>query len=354
MMIKALIPLLLLLPQLLWAKPLPAFVDAGEVGQAILLNRLGTCYGITPAHVIDGGFFASVTGGLPDAPQGDADVLMTFGYDLALLRVSGGIESECTEGYQRQQNQDALFAEATTGHLLTVRSDGSVSRQQVSIVDTGMIHVQVKPMAGGEPLMKGMSGSLLEVRDRPAGLLMSVDPENGHGKVLRYDRVTETIAPFFGNTGSAAAQKAAARAAPAKAAIEGLAVIRWSGPPLDGNSRALNLLDGNPDTAWYTPPRDFPIDVEIQLSEGKSRVLRQVELVAGNVTPEQRLPRDFEVMVSTRDKGGWHPVGSATLFAADGGSILQFAPVRGRRLLLRIHSHWGDSEAVGLGELRIQ
>jgi hypothetical protein len=345
---------LLLLPQLLWGKPLPAFMDSGEVGQAILLNRLGTCYAITPAHVIDGGFFATVIGGLPTAPQGDADVLMTFGYDLALLRVSGAVEGDCTEGYRRESSQDDLFAEATTGHLLTVRSDGSISRQQVSIVDTGMIHVQVKPMAGGEPLMKGMSGSLLEVRDRPAGLLMSVDPENGHGKVLRYDRVTETIAPFFGDSRSAAAQKIATRAAPAKSAIEGLSVIRWSSPPLDGNSRAPNLLDGDPDTSWYAKPAGFPVDIEIRLSDGKSRVLGQVELVAGGVTPKQRLPRDFEVMVSNKEKGGWNPVGSATLFAADGGKTLQFAPVRGKRLLLRIHSNWGDSEAVGLGELRIQ
>ena len=59
-----------LLPQVVSAKPLSAFIESGQVGQALLLNRLGACYAITPEHVIDGGFFATVVAGLPDAPTG--------------------------------------------------------------------------------------------------------------------------------------------------------------------------------------------------------------------------------------------------------------------------------------------
>ena len=350
---RILLCLLLLLPPTALAKPLSTFVDSGEVGQAILLHRLGSCYAITPAHVIDGGFFATLVGGLPSAPQGEADVLMTFGYDLALLRVSGGVEADCKESFQKIANMDKLFGSASTGHLLTVRSDGSIARQQVSIVDTGMLYVHVAPTAGGEPLMKGMSGSLLEVDDRPAGLLMSVDPETGNGKVLRYDRVTETIAPFFAGT------RAITPANPAKltlptAASQGYSVTRWTSPPLNAESRAMNLLDGNPASRWYARAQGFPLDIEIKLSDDKAKVVGQVELVSQGVAPQARLVRDFEIMVSTKTKGGWVSVAHGTLFPKDPAKQLQFAPVRGKRLLLRIHSNWGDAEAVGLSGITIQ
>lgn len=343
-----------LLPQVVSAKPLSAFIESGQVGQALLLNRLGACYAITPEHVIDGGFFATVVAGLPDAPQGDADLLMTFGYDLALLRVSGGVEAKCNEGYHKVISLDATFSATSTGYLYSVRSDGSTGRQQVNIVDIGMLYVHVSPVAGGEPLMKGMSGSMLQIGDRVAGMLMSVDPANGHGKVLRYDRITETIAPFFGESGSAAAAAVTDKAPLPVAAIAGVSVLRWTSKPLDESSRAHNILDGDVTTAWQARVEKYPVDVEIQLSTGKSMILTEVALIAGESVPPQRLPRDFELMVTTRDKGGWVAIANGTLFAKDGGKTVQFAPVRGKRLLLRIHSNWGDPEAVGFAELGIR
>jgi len=341
-------------PVVVVAKPLSAFVESEEVGQAILLNRLGSCYGITPAHVIDGGFFATVVGGLPSAPQGDADVLMTFGYDLALMRVTGGVEAHCVQGFKKAGNLDTVFAAATVAHLLTVRSDGSVAREQVTITDTGMLYVYVKPMPGGEPLMKGMSGSLLEVADKPAGMLMSVDPETGNGKVLRYDRVTETIAPFFGDSNRKAKDDVGSGTPSAKGANLAVAVSSWSSPPLDAQSRALNLIDGNRATQWYALADGFPIDVEIKLSDDKAKVLNQVELVSAGVVPQGRVPKDFEIMVSTKSHGGWMSLSSGTLFARDESTVVKFAPVRARRLLLRIYSNWGDVDAIGLSEVRLQ
>ncbi len=344
----------LYIPVTVFAKPLSAFIESEEVGQAILLNRMGSCYGITPAHVIDGGFFATVVGGLPSAPQGDADVLMTFGYDLALMRVTGGVEAHCVQGFKKAGNLDTVFAAATVAHLLTVRSDGSVAREQVTITDTGMLYVYVKPMPGGEPLMKGMSGSLLEVGDKPAGMLMSVHPETGNGKVLRYDRVTETIAPFFGNSKRKTRDEVDPGAPLAKEPNLAVAVSNWSSPPLDSESRATNLLDGDSSTQWYARADGFPIDVEIKLSDDKAKVLNQVELVSGGVAPQGRVPKDFEIMVSTKSKGGWMSLSSGTLFTRDESTVVKFAPVRAKRLLLRIYSNWGDAEAIGLSEIRLQ
>lgn len=116
----------------------------------------------------------------------------------------------------------------------------------------------------------------------------------------------------------------------------------------------MNLLDGNPASRWYARAQGFPLDIEIKLSDDKAKVVGQVELVSQGVAPQARLVRDFEIMVSTKTKGGWVSVAHGTLFPKDPAKQLQFAPVRGKRLLLRIHSNWGDAEAVGLSGITIQ
>lgn len=351
----AIVTTLLLSPQLSLAQPLPVFVESGELGQGILVSRLGACYGITPAHVIDGGFFASIVGGLPGAPKGDADVLMTFGYDLSLLRITGGVTNHCDESFSRTGNSDVVLSAASTGHLHTVRSDGSVSRQQVSLSDSGMLYVHVHPVEGGEPLMKGMSGSLLQVAGKPVGMLMSVDSASGMGKVLRYDRLTETIAPFFdGDTSSHPGTDSNATVT-ASATNLGKEVTQWSAPAVGPQYRAKNILDGDPQTHWLAKATAFPVDIEILLSAEKPVVLHGLEISTAGMANRQQTPRDYEIMVSTKASGrGWTPKSSGTLFSKDETTAVELTPVKARRVLLRLYSNWGDSEAIGVSDIRLR
>jgi len=348
--------LLMLFMSAITAQPLPVFVEAREIGQGIAFNRMGACYLVTPAHVIDGSFFATVIAGLPAAPKGDGDVLMTFGYDLSLLRITGGVSNDCNFTFRSAGGLDSMLASTSIAHLLTVRSDGSVGRQPLGIADTGMIYIYVQPMPGDEPLMKGMSGSMLEASGKPLGMLMSVDPESGHGKVLRYDRLTETVAPFF--RGKAAAPPSVdnrvVAGASAVTKANGAAVTRWTSPPLGADFRAKNLLDGQPESIWQARVKKFPVDIEIEMAAGKSMVLNAVELVSAGVIPRERTPRDYEIMVSNKVSGGWIPLTSGTLFTKDDATLVAFVPVRAKRLLVRFHSNWGDTEAVGLSEIRLR
>ncbi len=332
-------------------KPLPAYIDAGEVGQAILIERLNSCYAITPGHVVNNAFFATLVGGLPSAPQGEADVLMIFGYDLALLRVNGKIQSDCSEPYRLATDMDKLYADKTTAHIVTVRPDGSQSRQPVDIIDTGMLYIHVAPLSDEQPFQKGMSGSLVEIANNPAGLLMSVDSESGYGRVLRYDRMTETIAPFF--------QKSATDkidiAMPEPQDISGLSILSWSNPPIGENYRARNLVDGDPGSVWLAKADVFPVDVEIHLGKEKNRTINQVELIWEAIPAAEKLPKDFEILVSGKEEGGdWISVTSGTLFFNDKRKSIPLVPTRGKRVLLRIYSNWGSRESVGLGEVIVR
>ena len=223
------------------AQPLSVHVMASEVGQGILLHRLGSCYAVTPAHVLKDELFASVVGGLSEAPRGDADVLMEFGYDLSIMRVSGGVTRYCDEPLRRTGDVSALLA------------SGSVARQEVALVDSDMLYLRVKPPAGGEPLAKGMSGSLVYVNDTPAGMLMSVEGETGTGRVLRYDRLTETVAPFFSRGGGATEERPEAPASdsPATAVPSVTAeVVNWSAAPLTPEHRASNVTAIRNRSGW--------------------------------------------------------------------------------------------------------
>lgn len=345
------------------AQPKPVHVEAGEVGQGMLLQRLGSCYAVTPAHVLAGDPFASLTGGQAGAPRGDADVLMEFGYDLSLLRVTGAVTRSCGEQFGRAADVEALLSGATTGVVQTVDGSGAVARQEVILFDTGMLYIQVKPVMGGEPLMKGMSGSQLLVKGKVAGMLMSVDATSGAGKVLRYDRLTETIAPFFTGSGGRAAQAAASAPANPASREANLAreVSRWSASPVSAQFRVAHLLDGDSATVWLARTGDFPVDVELLLSSDATVVVSGLTLDTSGIENRAQTPRDYEIMVSSTagngsdgGSGDWVPVRSGTLFGRDEVTELRFAPLRARRLLLRLHSNWGDAEAVGLAGIVVR
>lgn len=336
------------------AVPQQAFISAGEHGQAVLLSRLNECYAVTPAHVIDGGFFATLVGGSSARPRGEADLLQVFGYDLAVLRVTGAITDDCRFDLGSSLALDRLLSSEGRGQIVSVSSDGSISRRNVRISDVGLVYLRVSPAGPQDQMFKGLSGSLLVLGDDPAGILMAVDPENGEGKVLRFDRAVETIRPFFGLTSGTSGLELKAQKEPRASGEGNLAaqVESWSSPALSADHRMSNLIDGaGATTVWLARPDGFPIEIIVDLKGDAVQAIDRIVLVGEGVEPRERLPRDFEVLVSSRKEGGWMPVFSGTFFPSDSSRSVAFAPVRARRVMLRIYSHWGDAKGVGLSDL---
>jgi len=357
-MIKRVLGLLIcsmVFPMILQAKPLLVYVESDEVGQALLFNRLGVCYAVSPTHVVHEGYYAALVGGASSAPQGEADEGVTFGYDLTLMRVKGGIEKYCNESYKAAGRLDDTILNETIGHILTAGGLGGMTRQQVSIVSTDLFYLYVSPIDKNQPFMKGMSGSLLEISGKPAGMLMSVHGETGNGKVLRYDRLMETIAPFFGSSSDVDTPILTPNTVDkgTKQITQNLAkkVLSWSTPSLDADSRAENLLDNDPKSVWYGKAGKFPIDIEVLLSKEKTVVLNEVELVLNALKLATRAPKDIEIMISGQKENRWMPVASSTIFKSDTSKVLSFAPVRAKKIKIRIYSNWGDPLAVGLNSI---
>lgn len=337
------------------AVPAQAYIRAGEHGQALLMSRLGECYAVTPKHVIGDGFFATLVGGVPGAPQGDGDLLQTFGYDLSILHASGAVARQCGDTLTDVPALGELLSTAGSGIVVSVNGDGSISRRSVTLTDVGLVYLRVRPRTVEDQLFKGLSGSLVLADKQPVGILMAVDPETGEGRALRYDRAIETLRPFFGLPAAVVQEK---KQKPNPEANQGAgpagAVIAWSSPPLGAEYRAGNLVDaGGAETVWLARPADFPIELVVALPGDRAHVVNALRLVGAGVEPKERLPRDFEVLISSGGNGGWIPVGSGTYFKTDSDKLVRFAPVRAQRIMLRIYSHWGDDEAVGLSGIEV-
>lgn len=337
------------------AIPPQAYVKAGEHGQAVLMSRLNECYAVTPAHVIGDGFFATLVGGSSARPRGEADLLQRFGYDLAVLRVTGAVTDGCDFDLGALSSLDRVLSTAGNGQIVSVNSDGSLSRRDVRVSDVGLLYLRVSPVGPESQLYKGLSGSLLVLDNAPAGILMSVDPQSEEGKVLRFDRALETVRPFFGMaTGSLETPTTSPDGADASEDNLAVTVDSWSSPALSAEYRVSNLIDKNDSgTVWLAEPHGFPIEVVVDLEGDLVHAIDRVVLIGDGVVPPERLPRDFELLVSSREDGGWMPVVTGTYFISDGSREVAFAPVRARKVMLRIYSHWGDETGVGLAGLVI-
>ncbi len=334
--------------------PAQAYISADEHGQALLLRRLGACYAVTPAHVMGKGLFATLVAASPSAPQGDADLLQAFGYDLALLRTAGAVTDSCGGALTDAPQLDSVLAKASTAIVSSVNGDGSLTRRNVTINDVGLVHVRLRPRGEADQLFKGLSGSLVLSGEKPIGILMSVDPETGEGRALRYDRAIETLRPFFAAPGAPVRTHADGdKTTIATGAGLAAEVTSWSSPPIEATYRAANLIDATDSPSiWLARAENFPVEVVVSLRGDKAHAIDAVKIIGKGVDPAERLPKDFEVLVS--GGSGWISVGSGTYFKNDSYKLVRFAPVRARQIMLRLYSNWGAPDAVGLSGIEVE
>ena len=337
-------------------RPTQAHLQAGEHGQAVLLSRLNECYAVAPAHVVGSEIFATLTGASAEAPIGDGDVLQTFGYDLSVLRVTGDLARRCGGPIASVSGLDRILSRETRAAVSSVNADGSLSRRAVTVTDVGLLHLRIRPSGASDQLFKGLSGSPVLMGDQTIGLLMSVDAETGEGTVLRFDRAVETLRPFFGlAAASPTGTKQVARDdRPGDPNGLALRVASWSAPPLNADSRAANLAMA--DAVWLTRPTGFPIEIVLELPGEQAHTVDSLRMLGSGIEPRTRLVRDFEILVSSAAEAGrrgWLSVQSGTFFQNDTEKEIRFAPVRARRIMLRVYSHWGDPEAVGLAAIEV-
>ncbi|WP_351189417.1 discoidin domain-containing protein [Shewanella sp. TB4-MNA-CIBAN-0142] len=326
------------------------YVTAGEVGQGFLLNRLDQCYLVTPKHVIGDEFFATLISGTHLRSLGEAEPIQTFGYDLSILSVMGAAEKECQTNINQFGVIEVLLQNATQLTISSINADGSRSLIPVTLTDKGLIHLRVNPVSSDVQLYKGLSGSLAFINDIPVGMLQSIDADTGEGILLRQDRIIETILPFFQSSSAILQKPKLNRTTESPTALINLSVENWSQQALNNDSRIANLIDGNLDTSWRVPPTGFPLSVEFSTG-GKTKLIKNL-ILSNNSDDKLTFIKDFEILASRKSAGkrGWTSIYSGTWINNKNSKKIEIPPIKAKRLMLLVHTHWGSTSEISLSE----
>jgi hypothetical protein len=164
-------------------------------GQGMARPRgIRECFVITPLHVVaDAGSVRIVAEG---GEEREAVLRQRYErWDLGILEPAAGAELDCA-AWSVPANLPALLRDGSVVAVLRwVENDGSLSFEPVWIRNVGSDHITVA--ARDRPLQAGMSGSQLLVGGAFTGVLLSVDPADGNGRVLRVDVMDRVVNGFF-------------------------------------------------------------------------------------------------------------------------------------------------------------
>ena len=178
------------------AQPQIVHVSCGRgTGQGYAVSRPGECLVLTPKHVLVSNADVTVTG--ETARRVPAERLRELPSDLAVLRVAAdsGICPAAATPPKALELRQAL-QRSVEGVLRTRTEDGRMVLTPVRLRDVGDEFLTVGWERVEDTIAQGMSGSLLEVEHRPAGLLQTVTAARKEARVIRLDRVQALAGPL--------------------------------------------------------------------------------------------------------------------------------------------------------------
>jgi len=170
----------------------PVFVQGDEDGQGFLRQRGNACYLVTPQHVLGQAREAVLTG--DRAQRHNATLERSYDPDLAILRID--TLDGCPIRFPDGGALDRLLNRGTEARLSTRSSSGALQQVAVEILGSDDRFIRVRG-ANGEQLFRGMSGSPLMIGGSTAGMLQTVNADNGIGMVLRQDHMSRVLESWF-------------------------------------------------------------------------------------------------------------------------------------------------------------
>lgn len=333
--------------------------SALEIGQAFLAHHGGQCYAILPTHVVSEAGRPALRREGTQGLLGETLDHAELGDDLSLARVAGAITGDCGgSALSIRRAVERLLQQGRLGTLRSVNGDGTVAQLGVTIVDDdgrGMLRVQ--PTHQGNPIRKGLSGSLLLIDGVSVGMLLSVNARSGIGTVVRIDTLMAKVDAHLMNAAAPAAappaQAGAARSS-AAATAGGARVLAWSALPIDEAHRAANLTAGAEAPPWASIPERWPVTIDLQASEGLVTI-NGVVLDGRAVANAGQLPAHVELFINpSGDARGWRAITSVALDYRDGVAQIALAPLRTRLLRLSFSATVGGGEVISLGRISLR
>lgn len=325
------------------------YIEGDELGQGFVTTYLGKCFFVAPEHVVKNSLFLNLVGDSSQRLVGEGQVIQAFGYDLAVGSVEGSLAKRCQTPFNRLEKNTELIESNTTLAVSTVNSDGLASRQTVVATETTLTHIFIQPVSDEHSLYKGMSGSLLFSGEQPLGMLQSVDAQTGFGKVLRFDRLLETINPFFNSSSKLAKRESSEKTQ----VLDNIAfeISEWSHTTSNVNASINAISDNDESTAWSAViDKDI---LELVISFEESTEISGVTLISSN--EGKATVKSFEVFISKRSQGkrGWLSKASMSTFPQTTKNELTWQPLKAKRIKIRVFNSWQADGEIHINELMI-
>lgn len=334
-----------------------AHVTAGaEVGQAVLFLDGGTCFGLTPQHVIDAGNgFGNLflrDGVLKD---GWAQRTMDLGHDLSLLTIDGAVTDACSAPLVPHDEAMALVLAA--GGKLKMRivlASGETIFRDVELVFQSKDKLTFREIQDARQppwsVQPGDSGALLMIGDVPVGIVQTQGAADSLPTAIPWPYAVY-LADWRSKGAVAPPEPAASVAATAAVAVE-----RTTARPLAPDQAAEVLtLPREAGGEWHASPVEWPVEVVLALTGEDVGRVSALTFVRAAGAPEAH-PREVEVFL-TRDaegEGSWQSFANAVLSKDIEVQTVDFGvPRLARRIRILIHSGWSADGTVSLGRIEV-
>ncbi|WP_217877413.1 hypothetical protein [Pseudoalteromonas shioyasakiensis] len=325
--------------------PNQVYIEGDEIGQGFSVQRLNQCYFIAPDHVVNDSVFLTLKGSDDLRSLGDGQILQPFGYDLAVGHISGSLAKYCGIEFNSLSVNQVDIDKAKTVVVSTVNSDGLVSRIPAVVQETGLVNLNIKALSSEQLFYKGMSGSLIYSNGVPIGMLQSVDQNTGLGKVLRLDRLLETVSPFF-----SANSKQVLPTETLKNISENIdfSVSYWNLPPTK-NELSVKLISDKQKNTYYETKLQKAAEIDLTLKGNMN--IKGIKLFM----PDNAGIKDVEVLISKKKTGkrGWLSYASNTILPKDTKVVIEMRDVKAHRIKLKVYSSWNDERLIKISEVEV-
>lgn len=352
-----------------------------EHGNAWLFNRGGTCFALTPAHVLKDTEhnreyrYARVLIVRPGrtAIEAQADRCAVLkDQDLAIVKVTGvGSIAECGQPWIGQANIDSLLG-VNNDMSLSVAGEWGQYQNIPMILRAGGAQnpdtFAIEAKSTSLKLTGGMSGGLVYVGNSLVGMLLSVPTDASRASregsmVLRIDRISTMLTRYFDSAASVADVDAPSCEAvshdgrgppstgrtlngPGETELRGLPnradescgalVTGWNVPATRADSRPENLLGrGGGSAMWRATATDGEARVDLRLCGTPTSTVSKVIVDTSGCEGSDDVNASVEALVRSDPQAAYSSLGYGKLSQLGRLEISTGSPMLARELRLR-------------------
>jgi hypothetical protein len=176
------------------------YIRGSDFGRGVLRLKDESCFAVLPSHIIGNDDTLRVTTANGQISDARPVTSFTSEIDISILAVNVSKPSLCpvNEWIGAIPWSEAAITMAKQAVIRLREEDGSLSMVAVRLVNYIPPRIlRIVPLDATRGLSKGMSGGLLMLDGKAAGMLMSVNTATGQGTVYSWNYLDSIVSTFF-------------------------------------------------------------------------------------------------------------------------------------------------------------